>query len=119
MEVTLDTIFTIIGAISTTLVTVYGYGKLAGKQQSKDDVDEVKDQLQAEKIIEFGAQLAVYKLKHEELVETVHKLEKEGALSTQKLETLEGQLNATFEAIGDLGRRIEDLFNKTYELKKG
>ena len=107
---TIEFIFKILGGIATLGAFVFAIGKFLGKHQAKEEVD-------AGKLVELSCELAIYKTKLEEMQDNIHELEKAGLVSTQKIQTLESQQKVMFDMIDKLGLKLEDQFNKLYELK--
>ena len=65
----------------------------------------------------MGLDIAVILDKLNSLVDDIHKLDKADILSTQKLQTLEGQTKVLFELLNKQGEKLENFFNKMYDLK--
>ncbi len=103
-------IFTTVGIIFTIVASIFALGRVFGKHQSDEKVE-------AAKIIEMAIELAEFRAKLDVLNDTIHELEKADVLSTQKVETLEGQQKVMFKMIDKLGDKIEVFMNKMFEFK--
>ena len=113
----IELIFKTIGGLVTVGAFIFTLGKLFGKSEAKDKVQEVKDKVEAGKVVELSCELAVMRTKLEAMNETLHDLQAAKLLSTQKHDTYEGQLKVMFEMINKQGEKLEDFFNKMYDLK--
>ena len=116
MEI-VELIFKSIGGLVSVGAFIFTLGKLFGKNETRDKVQEVKDKVEAGKVVELSCELAVIRTKLEAMNETLHDLQAAKLLSTQKHDTFEGQLKVLFEMINKQGGKLEDFFNKMYDLK--
>lgn len=103
-------LFTAVGGLATVVGLVFGLGKLLGRHQARERVE-------AGEVLKLGLELAAIQEKIETLCEHIHELDKADVLSTQKIETLEGQVKALFSQIDKQGEKLEGFFNKMYDLK--
>ena len=112
----MDTEFLIkvIGGMFTVGATVFGYGKVQGARIAKRKAAE---DAQTKEGLALVARLALIEKKALDFQETLRELEKSDAVSTQKIKTLEGQMKAIFSLIHDQGEKLNDFFNKMYDLK--
>ena len=103
-------VFMAIGGLATVVGLVFGLGRVFGRQRERESVE-------ASEILKLGLELAHTQEKVNSLVEDIHELDKTGLLTTQKLETLQGQVKVLFDKMDKQGEKLEKFFNNMYELK--
>lgn len=103
-------VFMAIGGLATLVGLVFGLGRVFGRQQARENVE-------AGEVLKMGLEMAVIQEKLTTLSDDIHELDKADILSTQKLKTLEGQTKILFELLNKQGEKLENFFNKMYDLK--
>ena len=107
----IESSLTIAGVLFTCAGVVYGWGLWRGKKQVKAEGD-------AAKLVELAVELGIIKTNISNLSEVVRDLKEADALSTQKIMSLEGSISTLFKLVDKQGEKIEDFFNKIYEIKR-